>query len=226
MARTWTDAQKAEASARYRAKQEAVAVVVEDLPAPTTVNSQATAQPDEHDLRTRVSVLAANSDPDTEHNPSIAELMAEIASLRKEMADQATRVPTFRKMEKVDLHNATTRRAQVLRTLEKGQSAGGQLQQVPVDHLGHKLSEPLMRLMANKFNAGDEVMIVRSSAREGFKEGVTWGDVLDRANCVGVGTVHKVLWFGKGDVWKYKVRVPGLTGASADGFHEYELAAV
>lgn len=159
-------------------------------------------------------------------NAKLEILSEENAELRAEVSSQRHAVPQYRPMERPDLHNAGTRRKQVLSTLGAGQKGDGVLEQVPVDHLGHKIPKAMLSQMGPQFRPGDHVRIDPESTREGFPEGQTWGQVLSKVKSDGYGVVQRTLWFGKGGLWKYKVRVPGLTGKSPDGFYESELRAV
>lgn len=153
----------------------------------------------------------------------IQEVRGEMADLREQVASQAERVPRVVPMKREDIHNAGTRRAQVMASLRGGQKADGQLEQVPVDHLGHRIPKQMLEHMGAAFQTGSVVRINPDVKREGAED--TWGDILARSSSDGYGTVEKVLWYGKGGFWKYKVKVPGLTGRSPDGFYEYELEA-
>lgn len=104
--------------------------------------------------------------------------------------------------------------------------------QVLIDIHGEKIPERMLEHMGPRFYDGDRVRINPESTREGFPEGTTWGDILARLaqnagkkkpNPHGIGTVTKILWYTDDEGWKYKVEVPGVTGARPDGFHDREL---
>ena len=105
--------------------------------------------------------------------------------------------------------------------------------QILIDIHGEKIPDRMLDAVGPRFYDGDAVRINPDATREGFPEGLTWGDVLarlapttrkgQRANPHGVGTVTKVLWLTDDEGWKYKVVVPGITGARPDGFHDHEL---
>lgn len=57
-----------------------------------------------------------------------------------------------------------------------------------------------------------------------FSRDVTWGDILRANRSNGVGTVAYPGVMSRIGVWKYRVKVPGITQENGDSAYEYELA--
>lgn len=89
---------------------------------------------------------------------------------------------------------------------------------------GRALNAITLRQYPRRFDVGDRVVVDPASAREGFAEGRTWGDVLAKIRCSGLGVVAAIkgLREATGE-WHYLVEVPGLTGVAPDAFGEHEL---
>lgn len=159
--------------------------------------------------------------------PDIAALVALIQDLRSEVSElkaQKPAAPTFKPMERPDLHNTAERRRQMMDTLQRaGQRAEGNLDQTAVDYQGHPIGKAMLREMGPAFQVGDVIRVRREVTREGGS--VSWGDILDKVHSEGVGVVQRTLYLTKAHVWKYLVRVNGLTPTKGDGFYEHELDA-
>jgi len=56
-----------------------------------------------------------------------------------------------------------------------------------------------------------------------FPRDVIWGDILARQRSQGKGTIRYRKFLSKRGIWKYSVRVNGLTTKDGDGFMETEL---
>jgi hypothetical protein len=100
-----------------------------------------------------------------------------------------------------------------------------------IDVHGEKIPDRMLAQIGPRFGEGDAVRINPEAKRS--EDGDTWGNILARqaanarkgqvANPLGVGTVVKILWLTDDEGWKYKGRVPGITGQRTDGFHDREL---
>ena len=163
---------------------------------------------------------------------ALQDLTGQVTSLRAENADLKAQVerskqatPRFVKRPADDPHNVAQRRARAMADLRPGQSTGGS-KQLPVDSHGHRIPEPLLAEYGPKYEAGDEVRIRRDVRRDGFPGEQTWGDVLDKQRCEGVGVVLRQSFMTKLGEWKYIVHVPGLTRRErGDGFYDSEIEA-
>lgn len=173
----------------------------------TTAAAAAAAAPPAPDLTAQLAAL-------------ITDLTGKVAALEAKIATQQTAAPRFKAMAPPDLHNATARRTQVMRQLKAGESASGVTRYVPVTVDGQRVPARF----GPTYAIGDLVRVNPDVAREGWPAGQTWGDVLAREGCEGLGEVKRVLWLDKAGLrWKYKVRVPGLTKSEGDGFYDDEL---
>jgi hypothetical protein len=149
-------------------------------------------------------------------------LQAENTALQAQV-QQTKAAPRFVKRPAEDPHNVSQRRARVMAELRAGQSAGGS-KQLPVDAHGKRIPDQMLDQFGPRYEAGDEVRVLREVRRDGFPEGVTWGDVLDKAGSEGVGVVLRQSYLTKLGEWKYIVHVPGLTRRErGDGFYEHEI---
>ncbi len=156
-------------------------------------------------------------------------LSEENRELRSEIEQQRSAIPRTRPSDRTDLHNAGAKRRQVANAIQRGDlreiEPGGGGTQLPIDHRGHAIPKHMLAEMGAQFETGDLVRINPDATREGFGGDQRWENILEKVGSDGYGTVDRVLWYAKGGYWKYKVKVPGLTGKSADGFYEYELLA-
>jgi hypothetical protein len=131
---------------------------------------------------------------------------------------RSNRVGTYRPPEQLD-----EVRARGMKTLtEPGQSAGGRrnILEIDVNRL-----PPEYRPV---FRQGDLVRInpdakIHRSETEAEPEGRTWGQVLEKFNSDGIGEVKALMYISKTYEPKYRVRVPGVTPQTGDGFMEAEL---
>ena len=176
-----------------------------------------------------------------QQNERFARLEADNESLRSELAATQARTPAFRPMEQPA---STKRRGGVWSTLNEELEGGpmrgwGEKQAIGIsggiliDVHGEKIPDRMLQQVGPRFVEGDRVRINPESSREGFAEGTTWGQILEkvaseakpnqRTNPHGFGRVVKILWLTDDEGWKYKVAVQGITGAQPDGFHDREL---
>ncbi len=147
------------------------------------------------------------------------EFSTRLEGVEQRQRKQEQSVPRFQPMERPDKpHNPRSAMAGA-RVGEEREGAAGQL---PVGTNGQRLPNALLNQFVQRFQPGDPVRINPEAERVGA-EGVLWGTVLDRAHSDGEGTIRKVLWLSKYGEWKYKVRVPGLTTRTGDGFYDSEL---
>lgn len=56
-----------------------------------------------------------------------------------------------------------------------------------------------------------------------FPRDVVWGDILQANRCTGDGVITYSGQMSRIGVWKYRVRVPGITQESGDSAYEFEL---
>ena len=169
-------------------------------------------------------------------------LSAENAELRAEIQKQKTMVPTFKPMERQDIHNLDVRRRQIqaLATENLGQGAtltdsleggdgptGPKLPYVTsglgiAGVEGNRIPDAMVPHLNKRFDVGDTVRINPAVTREGATR--TWGEILDKHGADGIGIVVRVVDFRKTGMWKYRVRTTKVGGFKGiDGFYDYEL---
>jgi hypothetical protein len=150
-------------------------------------------------------------------------LIDRLDRLEERQRHTAAAMPAFKPMVHTETRPKGIKSA--LADLQPGQQREGVSHQILVTIHGEKVSGQTLRDYPCRFAAGDAVRIDPSSAREGFPEGKTWGDVLATIprNPEGYGTVTKIYWLTDSGEWKFSVTVPGLTGARPDGFLDHEL---
>src|SRR5690349_3590726 len=147
---------------------------------------------------------------------------AQITALQAEVQRAKSATPRFTKRQADDPHNTAARRA-AFAGMKAGESRGGS-RQLPVDAHGKRIPDQMLEQYGPKFEPGEEFRIRRDVRRDGFKEGETWGDVLDRVRSEGVGVVLRQSYLTKLGEWKYIGHVPGLTRRErGDGFYEHEI---
>lgn len=148
-------------------------------------------------------------------------LEAENAALRGEVAQLQAQQPKFVKMARPEQRRKggyvppEELRAQAMKTLGRGQRAGGhrdilddptKLNDIPVQY------HPI-------FETGDTVVLNPNAEIHGG-EGRVWGQI---AQADGFGEVLGRMGRSESWEWKYRVVVPGLTRPEGDGFYEHEL---
>jgi hypothetical protein len=161
------------------------------------------------------------------------DLTTRLDRLETEARETKARTPAFKPMQ----HAQSGRRRQggVFGRIEEKISGSGWKEvwdqgvrpsSILCDIHGEKIPDMLLAQLAPRFQPGDPVRLDPTSARPGFEEGTTWGQILaDKvpSNPDGVGTVTRVLWLTDEGQWKYMATVPGLTANRPDGFHDHEL---
>lgn len=145
------------------------------------------------------------------------------AKVEEARSNPARPPPAFVPMQVAESRPKGIRAA--LAGLAPGQTREGISHQILVNRQGEKLSSTTLRDYPCRFEAGSRVRIDPDSARPGFPEGQTWGDLLAKipTNPDGIGTVRKIYWLNDAGQWKFSVHVPGLTSARPDGFYDAEL---
>lgn len=148
---------------------------------------------------------------------------AQIEALTAQVERAKAATPRIVRRPGDDPHNVESRRARVTAGMKTGESRGGG-EQLPIDAHGKRIPTELLDRYGPKYEAGDEVRIRRDVARDGFPGGQTWGDVLDKQRCAGVGVVLRQSFLTKLGEWKYVCHFPGLTRRErGDGFYDSEI---
>ena len=148
-------------------------------------------------------------------------LQAEIQALKDERLRIA---PSFKPMVAADNSNLDERKRAFAKVNIGDQREADGRRTLPSTMAGQIIPEQALRYFPQRYHQGTTVRIRRNVQREGFPDGVTWGDVLDKIECEGVGVIKSCLPMGKTGQWKYKCEFKGLTpGIRGDGFYQYEL---
>lgn len=170
------------------------------------------------------------SAPDTapEESPVLTRVLAlledqtrRFEAIEADLAATKARTASFRPMES-SAPPPRGIKAQ-LAGMRNGEQREGISTQILVDVHGEKVNGLTLQQYPCRFEFGSRVRIDPGSARVGFPEGQTWGDVLAKLGIDGYGTVRKVYWLNDDGQWKYSVHVPGLTNGRPDGFYDSEL---
>lgn len=149
-------------------------------------------------------------------------LQAENAALKAEVGQARAAQPRITERAADDPHNVAGRRA-AFAGLKKGEARSG-VEQLPVDAHGKRIPDVMLDQFGPRYGPGDGFRLRRDVRRDGFKEGDTWGSVLDRLGCDGAGIVLRQQYLTKLGEWKYVGHVPGLTRRErGDGFYEHEI---
>lgn len=150
---------------------------------------------------------------------------AQIDALTAQVERAKAATPRIVRRPGDDPHNVEARRARATAGMKRGESRGG-VEQLPIDAHGKRIPTELLDRFGPKYEAGDEVRIRRDVQRDGFPGEQTWGDVLDKQRCEGVGVVLRQSFLTKLGEWKYICHFPGLTRRErGDGFYDGEITA-
>lgn len=155
----------------------------------------------------------------------VTDLGQKVSALDTQVKEQRAHVPTFRPMDRPNQENPASiarRRAAATKGLVGGEERQGEIV-LPIGVNGRRIEENLLPFFGTQYESGQPVRINREATREGSAR--TWGEILDKAHVDGEGVILRPMWVGKLRIWKYRVRVPGLTRKTGDGFLAHELIA-
>lgn len=155
---------------------------------------------------------------------AISPLQSQLQELESKVNAQSARMPSFKPMETPEDSRA------MLGRLQKGEQRSGDRTRIPQGSDSHPLPDHILYGNPSPFEQGQMVRINPDATREGSER--TWGEVLadpknrriQAENPDAIGTVLRVERYSKyTHLWKYKVRIDGMTRPNGDGFTQDEL---